>query len=75
MSLEIHPSKSCYMLYGSAKYKQQVEQETAEDPIMFGHILLQRKAVVNYLRDELSEGGLDESLEATIEAREAKVMN
>ena len=73
MSLEIHPSKSCYLLYGSTEYKKQVEQETAEDPIMFGHILLQRKTVVTYLGDELSEGGLAESVEATIIAREAKV--
>ena len=56
MSLEIHPSKSSYLLYGSAEYKKQVEQETAEDPIMFGPILLQRKAVVTYLGDGLSEG-------------------
>ena len=73
MSLEIHPSKSCYLLYGSTKFKQQVEQETVDDPLMFGQILLQRKAVVTYLGDELSEGGLAASVEATIKARESKV--
>ena len=40
---------------------------------MFGQILLQRKAVVTYLGDELSEGGLAASVEATIKARESKV--
>ena len=46
---------------------------TKEDPIMFGQIKLQRKGVVTYLGDELSEGGLAASVEATIKAREAKV--
>ena len=73
MALKIQPSKSCYLVYGSSQYKQQVEEETKEDPIMFGSIPLQRKAVVTYLGDELSEGGLAESVEATILAREAKV--
>ena len=43
-----------------------MEQETAEDPIMFGPILLQRKAVVTYLGDGLSEGGLTAIVETTI---------
>ena len=74
MSLEIHPSKSCYLIYGSSKFKQQMEQKMRDDPIMFGDIQLQRKTVVTYLGDELSEGGLAASVEATIKAREAKVI-
>ena len=74
MSLEIHPSKSCYLIYGSSKFKQQMEQKMRYDPIMFGDIQLQRKTVVTYLDDELSEGGLAASVEATIKAREAKVI-
>ena len=74
MSLEIHPSKSCYLIYGSSKFKQQIEQKMRDDPIMFCDIQLQRKTVVNYLGDELSEGGLAASVEATIRAREAKVI-
>ena len=69
--MEIHPSKSCYLIYGCSKFKQQIEQKMRDDPIMFCDIQLQRKTVVNYLGDELSEGGLAASVEATIKAREA----
>lgn len=73
MALESHPTKSGYLVCGSRQFKKLVEEETKEDPIMLGSIPLQRKAAVTYLGDELSEGGLAASVDATIEAREAKV--
>ena len=73
MALDCHPTKSCYLVYGSDSYKEQVEQETKDDPIMLGSMVLKEKSVVTYLGDELSAGGLAASVEATIQTREAKV--
>ena len=73
MALDCHPTKSCYLVYGSDSYKEQVEQETKDDPIMLGSMVLKKKSVVTYLGDELSAGGLAASVEATIQTREAKV--
>ena len=45
-ALEIHPTKSNYILVGSKEFKDSVEHETSVDPIMFGSIPLKRKEVV-----------------------------
>ena len=38
-------------------YKEDVKEETDEDPIMFGEIELKRAQCVTYLGDELHEDG------------------
>ena len=73
MCLEIHPSKSNYLVIGHPQFKEQVEEETKEDPIMFGEIELKRASCVTYLGDEIHEDGLAASVEATILARRGKV--
>ena len=71
--MQIHPSKSNYLVAGTTKYKEDVKEETDEDPIMFGEIELKRAQCVTYLGDELHEDGLAASVEATILARRGKV--
>ena len=66
MCLEIHPTKSNYLVVGTTKFKNEVEAETKEDPIKFGEIELKRAECVTYLGDELHEDGLSASIEATI---------
>ena len=73
MCLEIHKTKSCYIVIGNQEFKEDVENETRNDPIMFGEIELKREKCVTYLGDELHEDGLSASVEATILARRGKV--
>ena len=73
MCLEIHPTKSSYVVVGTPKFKKKVKEETEEDPIMFGDIELKRAECATYLGDELHENGLAASIEATILSRRGKV--
>jgi hypothetical protein len=73
LCLQIHPDKSCYVVCGTKKFKQQVLEETEEEPIMFGKVELKKKAEVTYLGDVVSEDGLSACADATISAREGKV--
>ena len=73
LCLEIHPTKSCYLVMGSPEYKDAIEREVQKTPIMFGEVALKRESCVTYLGDELHEGGLEASVEATIQARQGKV--
>ena len=73
MCLEIHPTKSSYIVIGNQRFKEDVEDETRNDPIMFGEIELKREKCVTYLGDELHEDGLSASIEATILSRRGKV--
>jgi hypothetical protein len=72
MCLEIHPTKSNYLVVGNSKYKE-VREQTKNYPIMFGEIELKRAVCVTYLGDEIHEDGLAASVEATILARRGKV--
>ena len=73
MCLEIHPTKSNYLVIGTSKFKEDVKEETKDDPIMFGEIELKRAECVTYLGDELHEEELTTSVESTIIARRGKV--
>ena len=50
-----------------------MEEETETGNIMFGTTKLKRDTVVTYLGDQLHEGGLADSVEATINTRVGKV--
>jgi hypothetical protein len=71
-SLGVHSDKSGYLVCGPKKFKEHVEEETKDDPIMFGQFPLQHKSVKNYLGDQLSDMGLADSVEVTILARVGK---
>ena len=58
---------------GGKQFKEEVNKETSTDPIMFGSLHLERKVSVTYLRDNLSELGLEASVTAPVNVREAKV--
>jgi hypothetical protein len=73
MCLEIHLYKSCYLVVGSDNFKEKVEAETAEDPIMFGKFKMKKEIVATYLGDEIHSEGLEASIEASIQARQGKV--
>ena len=73
--LEIHPdrSKSSYMIFGSKKYKKEVEKETLENPLQVGEVKLERNESMTYLGEVLHQDGLAASVDSTVEGRAAKV--
>ena len=70
--LTYHKDKSVYMVYGSKKYRQNVEEEVEDNPLTLGDIQLRKKNQQKYLGDILDERGLSASVEATVKDREAK---
>ena len=71
--LDIHPTKSGYLLFGTEAFKAACRMEAKNSPIMLGKINMKEKESKKYLGDLLHSEGLSRSVEATIEAREAKL--
>ena len=71
--LRCHPSKTCYLVYGSKKYKRKVEEELEASPLMLGEIEMKEKEWDVYLGDVLHSEGMSASVEATINHRIPKV--
>ena len=59
--LEAHPEKTCFIICGSKKYKQDVERDLKGRKIMFGKFPVKQKDSDKYLGQILHTGGLEES--------------
>ena len=66
--LNFHPDKCCYLVYGSYKYKKEVEQKVEKDPLMLCDIPLKKVKSQKYWEYILQEDGLRASVEATVNA-------
>ena len=66
--LEAHPTKSCYLVYGSESFKAKCDLDSSDKPIMLGEIVLKEKKSEAYLGE-----GLTASVQATIKGRTSKV--
>ena len=73
MCLQIHKSKSCYLVVGSNSYKERIQEEIKKEAIMIGKQELKQEKCVTYLGEEIDENGLEASIDATITARQGKV--
>ena len=71
--LNCHKKKSVYMVYGSSKYKKEVDEQLKEDPLMLGDIVLKNVKSQKYLGDILHEDGLAASVAATVRDREGRI--
>ena len=71
--LRCHPTKTCYLVFGSKSYKKEVKEELEDSPLMFGDFIMKEKESDVYLGDVIHSGGLAASVEATISRRVAKV--
>ena len=71
--LEAHPTKSCYLIFGSEQFKAKAKHECAEKPVMLGKIQMKEKQSEFYLGDVLCSEGLTASIQATIQDRTARV--
>ena len=71
--LTSHPTKTCYLVYGSKQYKEQVQKELDQEPLMFGDFQVRPKESDVYLGDTLAAaGGLEAGAEATVAKRVAR---
>jgi hypothetical protein len=64
--LKCHPKKTCFVLIGSRKYKDQIREELKCRPLKFGDFSMMEKNQDMYLGDVLSTNGLGGSVEATV---------
>ena len=64
--LEIHPTKSGYLLFGSEAFKAACRMEAEESPILLGKSTMREKSVEKNLGDMLHSERLSASVEATI---------
>ena len=73
--LDIHPdpSKSSYILLGNKKFRKEALTETNKEPLMVGHVKLERSESLTYLGEVLSENGLAASVDATVDLRVTRV--
>ena len=71
--LEAHSSKTGYLVIGTKKYKEEMEEELELMPLKFGDFEVVRKESDLYLGQVLHQDGLARSIEATIKERMAKV--
>ena len=73
--LEIHPIKSCFLLFaGKGKTRDSIKEEISRRPLVYDDYIVQSKNEEKWLRDILSDQGLEKSVEATINRRYGKVL-
>ena len=59
--LQCHPSKTCFVLFGSKEYEKQIREDMKLCPLKFGEFLMKEKDQDVYLGDVLSSNGLSPS--------------
>ena len=71
--LSCHPKKTCFVIVGNTKYKEQIRKELEVCPLRFGEFEMKEKEQDVYLGDVLSSRGLAASVEATIAHRMGRI--
>ena len=71
--LEAHPDKTCFIVCGSNKYKQNVDQDLKRQTIMFGEFPVKHREYDRYLGQILHGGGLEQSAETTVMERVGRI--
>ena len=71
--LKCHPGKTVLIAIGTKKFREEVNKEIKQNPIMFGDFQVKSKEEDVYLGDVISARGLEASIEATIRKRSGKV--
>ena len=71
--LQAHEDKTCYILFGSKKYKENVKKDLEHTPLMFGKFPSKQRVSEKYLGQILHSGGLSDSAKATVEDRSGKI--
>ena len=73
LNLTLNQDKTTFLIIGSRKQKQSILKELEEKPLMCGEFKTEMQPSFKWLGQTLSEGGLSESVSATVEARAGKI--
>ena len=73
MTLDLHPDKCCYILYGTKKQKTEARKEIKNSPIQCGNFSLTEKISEKWLGDIMCGEGVGQSALATITEREGRL--
>ena len=71
--LDFHPKKSCYIIVGPKKRRQEIINEIASQPLMLYDQNMMYEHSAKYLGDWLSQNGLADSVALTVEKRKGLV--
>ena len=72
-NLSAHPDKTCYIVLGSKKYKDNIAKQLDTCELSLGGFPVKRKTCDRYLGHMLHSDGNKASVEATIREREGKL--
>jgi hypothetical protein len=72
-ALKLNKDKSVLIIMGSKAQKKTILEELNMNPIMCGDVKMNVKEADKWLGQQLSAGGLAESVATTVEVREAKI--
>ena len=72
-ALKLNKDKSVLIVMGSKNQKKDIIEELENNPIMCGEVRMNIKDADKWLGQQLSTGGLADSVAATVEKREAKI--
>ena len=72
-ALKLNKDKSVLIVMGSKNQKKDIIEELENNPIMCGEVKMNIKDADKWLGQQLSTGGLADSVAATVEKREAKI--
>jgi hypothetical protein len=73
LNLSLNKEKSLCIALGSTKQRQNIKTELQKKPLFCGEVEIKLKDSFKWLGQILSSGGLAESVNATIEAKEGKI--
>ena len=71
--LKAHETKTTFVVIGTQKYIEEMEQEVVDNPVMFGRLSCQPSLSEVYLGEVIHSQGLEAGVEATINSRLGKV--
>ena len=73
LNLRLHEDKSCCILIGSQKQRQDMRRELELEPLSSGNIVIHPKENVKWLGQIISSDGLAASVSDTVKDREGKI--
>ena len=74
--LEIHPLKSCYLLFtNNKKVRDKIDKEISDSPLLYDNFKVKSKNEEKWLGDMFSNQGLETSVEVTINQRYGKIFS
>ena len=71
--LDAHPDKTCFIVYGSKRFRDKTEKDLKANPLMFSSFPVKQKVSDKYLGQVLHCDGVEASATATVQERMGKI--